>query len=56
MYAHTGILGSKAANLYLHDYQHPRIVHREIHMWQSWIEIEYYFVLYFKHITEFDVL
>ena len=24
------------------------------HMWQSWIEIEYYSVAYFEHITEFD--
>ena len=24
--------------------------------WQSWIEIEYYSVAYFEHITEFDVL
>ena len=27
-----------------------------LHMWQSRIEIEYYSVAYFKHITKFDVL
>ena len=32
------------------------IVHNEEHMWQSWIEIEYYSVTYFKRITEFDML
>ena len=26
------------------------------HMWQSRIEIEYYSVVYFERITEFDVL
>ena len=32
------------------------IVCDEMHMWQSWIEIEYYSVayMYFKRITEFD--
>ena len=25
------------------------------HMWQSWIEIEYYSVAYFERITKFDV-
>ena len=27
-----------------------------VNMWQSWIEIKYYSVPYFKCITEFDVL
>ena len=27
-----------------------------IHVWQSRIEIEYYSVAYFEHITEFDAL
>ena len=26
------------------------------YMWQSWIELKYYSVTYFKRITEFDVL
>ena len=28
----------------------------EMYMWQSWIEIEYYSVVYFECITEFDTL
>ena len=28
----------------------------EMYMWQSRIEIEYYSVAYFKHITKFDTL
>ena len=27
----------------------------EIYMWQSWVEIEHYSVVYFDHITAFDV-
>ena len=26
------------------------------HMWQSQIEIEYYSIVYFEHVTEFDML
>ena len=26
------------------------------HVWQSWIEIQYYSVAYFERITEFDAL
>ena len=26
------------------------------YLWQSWIEIEYYSVVYFERITEFDTL
>ena len=32
------------------------IVCDEMHMWQSWIEIEYYFIAYFERITEFGSL
>ena len=36
----------------------PSCVHSGVvwYMWQSWIEIEYYSVMYFKCITEFDTL
>ena len=27
-----------------------------MYMWQSWIEIKYYSVVYFERITEFDAL
>ena len=29
---------------------------QEYYMWQSWIEIEYYSVVYFERITKFDAL
>ena len=27
-----------------------------LYMWQSWVEIEHYFVAYFDHITAFEAL
>ena len=27
-----------------------------LHMWQSWIEIKHYSVVYLEYITEFDAL
>ena len=33
-----------------------KLLYPGIHMWQSRIEIEYYFIAYFKRITEFDAL
>ena len=36
------------------QWQHYRLIVLS-HMWQSQIEIEYYSVTYFEHITEFDV-
>ena len=32
------------------------ILEAHMYMWQSQIEIEYYFVAYFERITEFDAL
>ena len=27
-----------------------------LHMWQSWVDIEYYSVVYFNHVTTFEAL
>ena len=33
-----------------------RQIKRIVHMWQSWVEIEQYSVVYFNHVTAFEVL
>ena len=31
------------------------VLQSSMHMWQSWIERQYYYVAYFECVTEFDV-